>query len=110
MTDTIKVLAQSAPSATSLTDIYTVAASTSATISSITICNQNAATEITFRISIAVAGLADTPKQYLYYDLPLGHNDTFIATIGVTLATTDVVRVYTSATSVVFSVFGIEVT
>ena len=109
MTDTTKVLAQLNPAATTLTTLYTVPALTSAVVSSLVICNQSA-TDITFRLSIQIAAAADDPKQYLYYDLPLVANDTFVATIGVTLAASDVIKVYASSTSVSFSAFGVEVT
>lgn len=109
MTDTIKTIAQINPSANILTDLYTVPAVTSTAVSSVVICNQNS-TDIAFRISIAIAGAGDAIKQYIYYDLPLMANDTFIATIGVTLATTDVVRVRSNTANVSFSLFGVEVT
>ena len=108
MVDTIKVLGQTNPSATTLTNLYIVPASKSATISSVTICNTGS-DATTFRISIAIGGEADSPKQYLYYDLPIPANDTFIATIGVTLATTDIVRVYGGNDDLSFNLFGVEV-
>lgn len=109
MSDTLKVLAQSAPTASSITDIYTVPGATSTTISSIMVCNQNSTGSINFRISIAVSGASDTPKQYLYYDVPLISNDTFVAVIGLTLGSSDVLRVMTDTANVSFSVFGVEV-
>lgn len=109
MTDTLKVLAQLNPSATTLTTLYTVPGSTSASISTITVNNQ-AASSGTFRISVAVAGAADNAKQYLYYDVTVPAKDTFVATLGITLATTDVVRAYASSTSFSFNVFGVEIT
>lgn len=107
--DTLKILGQSKPSAASLTDIYTVPALTSTTISSIVVCNQSA-TATAFRISVAIAGAANTAAQYLYYDVAIGGNQTFVATIGVTLATTDKVRVYNTLATLSFNLFGIEVT
>lgn len=109
MTSTYKVLAQLKPAATTLTTAYTVASATSTTVSSVVVCNTNN-TSVTFRISVAIAGAADTKEQYLYYDLPLQGNDTFIATVGVTLAATDVLKVYASATNVAFNFFGVEIT
>lgn len=103
-----KVLGQSSPSATTETDLYTVPAATSAVASSVIVCNRSAVLS-TFRISIAVGGVATTNKDYIYYDLPIGANDTFIATIGVTLATTDKVRVYASNTNLSFSLYGSEI-
>lgn len=108
MAQTHKVLAQSKPSATTLTDIYTVPASTQAIISTITICNQSA-TPTTFRLSVAVAGLADTAKQYLAYDATIDGNQTITLTLGITLAATDVLRVYNTLATLSFNVFGMEV-
>ena len=104
----LKILGQAAPGATILTNLYTVPASTSTYVTSIIICNQNSATTVKFRVSVAPGGAVDNAKQYLYYDLPLDNNDTFIATIGITLATTDVIRVQSDTTNVSFNLLGIE--
>jgi hypothetical protein len=103
-----KVLGQSSPAATTETALYTVPAATSAVASSVIVCNRSAVLS-TFRISIAIAGATTANKDYIYDDLPIGANDTFIATIGVTLATTDVVRVYASNTNLSFSLYGSEI-
>jgi hypothetical protein len=108
MATVYKVLGQSSPTATTETALYTVPAATSAVASSVIVCNRSAVLS-TFRISIAIGGAATTNKDYIYYDLPIGANDTFIATIGVTLATTDVVRVYSSNTNLSFSLYGSEI-
>lgn len=108
MATAYKVLGQSSPAATTETDLYTVPAATSAVASSVIVCNRSAVLA-TFRISIAVGGVATTNKDYIYYDLPIGANDTFIATIGVTLATTDKVKVYASNTNLSFSLYGSEI-
>lgn len=108
MAEALKVLGQAALAATTLTDVYTVPASTSATVSTITVCNRGA-TAATFRISVAVAGAADTPAQYIYYDQALDAYSTYAATIGVTLAATAKIRAYASTANVSVNVFGIEV-
>jgi len=109
MADTLKVLGQAYPNTATLTDAYTVPGATSDTISSIVVCNQ-AKSGTVFRISVAVAGAADEPKQYLYYDTPIGPNSTFVATIGGTLAAGAVIRVYSLNGMVSFNIFGVEVT
>lgn len=106
---TYKILGQSAPSATTETTLYTVPALTSAVISSVIICNRGGAAG-TFRISLSQGGGATANKDYLYYDLTLAANDTFIATVGLTLATTDVARVYASSGDFSFSLYGSEIT
>lgn len=109
MPNTYKILGQSSPSATTETDLYTVPAATSTVCSSISICNRGT-TQTTFRVSISQGGAATTNKDYLYYDVTLAGNDTFIATIGVTLATTDKIRVYSGNASLSFQLFGTEIT
>ena len=109
MAVTFKVLGQANPSSGVLTDLYTVPGATSSTDVRVIICNQSSR-DATFRISIAVAGAADATKQYIYYDTPVPANDTFIAVLGITLATTDVVRCYSKdSTQLSFGVFGAEV-
>ena len=109
MTDTAKVLGQSKPAATTLTDIYTVPGATSAMVSTIVACNQSA-TATTIRISIAIAGAVDTAAQYIVYDTPIAGNGMISFTLGVGLATTDKIRVYNTLATISFNVFGIEIT
>jgi hypothetical protein len=108
MANAYKILGQSAPGATTETTLYTVPALTSTVCSSIVITNRGA-TQGTFRISLSKTGGATANKDYLYYDVTLAGNDTFIATIGITLATTDVVRVYAGNGNFSFNLFGTEI-
>lgn len=108
MAEALKILGQAAPAATTLTDLYTVPASTQTTVSTLSICNR-ASTSTTFRISVATAGAADTSKQYLYYDQFIDGNSSYLVTIGITLNQTDVIRAYAGSANVSFNVFGIEV-
>lgn len=108
MADTLKILGQVVPSANTLTALYTVPSAKSCSISSITVCNSSASA-CTFRISAASAGQADNQKHYIYWEQTLDAYSTFVATIGVTLATTDVIRVYSSNAVTSFNAFGIEV-
>lgn len=109
MANTFKVLGQSDPSATTLTDVYTVPASTETTISTLTVANRSSSAT-SFRISVAPAGAADSDEQYLYYDIATAGNDTFAATLGITLEATDVVRVYATDATLSFQFFGVEMT
>lgn len=72
------------------------------------VANQSA-TATSFRVSVAIAGAADTPAQYLYYDIAIPGNDTFAATLGITLAATDVIRVYNTLATCSFNFFGVEI-
>jgi hypothetical protein len=109
MANTYKILGQIATNAATETNLYTVPSSTSTVISSIVICNRgNTAT--TFRVSITSTNTATPSKDYLYYDVTLAGNDTFIATVGITLATTDKVRIYAGNANLSFNLFGTEIT
>lgn len=102
-----KVLGQSNPAATTATTLYTVPSATSTVVSTITVANLG--TSGTYRIAIRPAGASLANQHYLVYDGTLSANDTIAYTIGVTLATTDVITVYASNTSFSFSAFGSEI-
>lgn len=108
MAETYKNLGQSAPAATTPADLYTVPSLTAAVVSSITVCNRSA-TATTFRVSVAPAGAATVDAHYIWYDIPIPGNETFIATVGLTLATTDVIRVYAGAATLSFHAYGTEI-
>ena len=109
MAITYKVLGQSNPSANTNTTLYTVPASTSAVCSTLVICNQ-AASAATFRVAIRPAGATIATQHYTSYDTNLNANDSITITIGITLATTDVVTVRANTTTVSFNLFGSEIT
>lgn len=109
MAITYKVLGQSNPAANTNTDLYTVPAATSTVCSTLVICNQ-AETGATFRVAVRPAGASITTSQYLSYDVSLNANDSITLTIGITLATTDVITVRANSTTVSFSLFGSEIT
>jgi hypothetical protein len=108
MATTYKVLAQSAPAATTATDVYTVGSGKSAVISTITVCNR-AATAATYRIAVRVAGTTLANEDYITYDSTVNANDTIALTLGITLAATDVVTVYASSANTSFNLFGSEI-
>lgn len=107
MATVYKVLGQSAPSATTNTDLYTVPAATSAVCSTLAVCNRGVST--TFRVAIRPGGAAITNSQYVVYDNFVNQYDTVFLTLGVTLAATDVVTVYAGAANLSFSLFGSEI-
>lgn len=102
-----KVLGQSNPAATTATTLYTVPSAKSAVISTLSVCN-TAASAATFRVAVRPAGATLATVHYLAYDTTVGANDTTTITIGITLATTDVVTVYASTANLVFHAYGDE--
>jgi glucose-6-phosphate dehydrogenase assembly protein OpcA len=104
-----KTLAQSAPGATTNTNLYTVPADTSAIISTLVVANR-AATAATYRIAIRPTGATLANQHYIAYDVTVGASDSTTLTLGLTLAATDVITVYGSTANLSFSAFGSEVT
>src|SRR5262245_31716470 len=95
-------LGQLAPG-TVLTDGYTVGTNISTVISSIVVCNQ-AGGAGTYRISHAIAGAGDTSAQYLAYDVAIAANSSAVLKLGLTMGSTDVIRVRGSASTISFNI------
>ena len=108
MATTYKVLAQSAPSATTATDIYTVPASTMAVLSTIVVANR-AATDATYRIAVRPNGATLANQHYIAYDVTVGASDSTTITLGITMDAADVLTVYASTANLSFNVFGSEI-
>jgi len=108
MAITYKVLAQSAPSATTNTDVYTVGSGKQAIISTITVCNRAASTA-TYRIAIRPNAATLANEHYIVYDTQVPANDTISLTLGITVDAADVVTVYASTANLSFNLFGTEI-
>jgi len=108
MAYTYKVLGQSAPSATTDTDVYTVGSGKSAIVSTIVVANRSASAA-TYRIAIRPAGASIANEHYIAYDVGLASTDSTALTLGITLAATDVVTVYASTADTSFNIFGSEI-
>jgi hypothetical protein len=112
-----QILSQLAPGATTLTDLYTVGDGLFANVSALFVCNRDSGAA-TFRIAIRSGGRPIDNKHYIYYDVPLPGNTTFMAdfsaagsleepsSYGITLNATDVVSVYASTANLSFSMCG----
>ena len=109
MATAYKILGQANPSATTLSTLYT-STSVETIVSTITVANL-AASAATFRIvvqSAADAGGA-VNKQYLAYEVTVGATDTTTLTLGITLASGDVIKVYASTANLAFNAFGSQI-
>lgn len=109
MAQTNKVLGQVAPSATTATTLYTVPSATSALVSTIAVCNRGTASTL-YRIAIRPAGATLANTHYIVYDAVVEANNSSFLTLGITLATTDVITVYAGTADLTFSAFGVEIT
>jgi hypothetical protein len=107
MPTTYKVLGQVEPATTTATTLYTVPSATSAVCSTLSICNTGLSA--TYRIAVRPAGETLADKHYIVYDAAIEQYNTAMLTLGITLATTDVITVYASTANVVFNLFGSEI-
>lgn len=104
-----KVLAQHTPAAGGgFEDAYTVPGATATTIATVILHNDgtSAATD-TAQIRIAVGGAANALSQQIW-NVNVPNEGSIIITTGLTLATTDVVRVASTNGDVNFHLYGIE--
>jgi len=110
MPNAYKVLGQVAiTSANTDTTLYTVPSSTSSVVSTITACNRGSSAT-TFRIAVRPAGASIANQHYIVYDAAINANDLLSFTLGLTLATTDVITVRSASTNLTFNAYGTEIT
>ena len=102
---TYKVLAQSAPSATTATTLYT--ASNATIVSTLNVSNTGGAAD-TIRIAVRPAAATLANLHYLVYGVQVPPGAILTYTGGVTLANTDVITVYSTTGTSSFSAFGSE--
>jgi hypothetical protein len=108
MATTYKILGQVLPADTSVTDLYTVPASTSTVVSTITATNVDGVPSNIFIYAVASGDTAGTSNA-LVYDALLGANTVQAFTLGVTLAAGDKLQVALETGSAVnFQAFGSE--
>jgi len=106
--ETIKVLAQSAPAATTNTNVYTVPSATEAVISTVVVANR-ANTAGSFRLAVRPAGASIANQHYIAYDVGIAANDSTTLTLGITMAATDILTAYASSADMSVNVFGTEI-
>ena len=109
MATAYKVLAQNNPSATTETTLYTVPSSTSAVVSTISICNQTGSSA-TYRIAVRPSADGSTAaKHWIVYGATVAASDSTMLTLGITMATGDKIQVYGSTANISFAAFGSEI-
>lgn len=108
MATAYKVLGQNTPSANTLTTLYTVPSSTSTVVSTLSICNTTT-NDTNVDIAICPANVTANTEQYIVKNCLVSQSDSVFLTLGVTLATTDTIRVFATVANVSFNAFGSEV-
>jgi hypothetical protein len=107
MPATYKVLGQLEPAATTASTLYTVPSAKSTIISTINVANTLTSPD-TIRIAVRPAGATLEDKHYIAYGVVVPAGGVFTMTIGITLATTDVITVYSTTGGSAFNAFGSE--
>jgi hypothetical protein len=108
MPTTYKVLGQSYPSAATDTTLYTVPASTSTVVSTVH-CFNSGDNNSYVDIAVRPAGATIESKHYLLKNVQIAAGESLSLTIGITLATTDVITVRSLLATVAFQAFGSEI-
>jgi hypothetical protein len=109
MAEAYKVLGQVAPAATTETSLYIVPAATSTVVSTLVICNRSSS-NVDVRVAVVPGGGSAANVNYILYDVQIIKNQSEFFTIGMSLETTDEVRVYSSTADTTYSLFGTEIT
>jgi hypothetical protein len=115
MPTSYKILGQSLPAANTLSNVYVVPASTSAIVSTITICNQDTANA---NVDIIIRPINETlaAKHYIIRGVTIPRADTLILSPGLTLNASVILAVNNSVVTgetlanVSFNAFGVELT
>jgi hypothetical protein len=97
------VIDQTNPGAASLTDAYVVPAGFKFEFKA-TVINRSA-TPTAYRLSIAIAGAADSNEQYIAFDVPIAGNGIYQSS-SYKINATDVIRVYATLATLSFTITG----
>jgi hypothetical protein len=108
MTTKLKVLGQSNPTSNTFTPIYTVPASNSAIISTITVCNTGTANAL-FSLAVQPANAAISTKHYIAFNTTVPAYDTIHLTFGIAMATTDTFSANVNTPNIAIGLYGTEV-
>lgn len=115
MATSYKILGQTLPTANTLSNVYVVPTSTSAIVSTITICNQSSA-NANVDIVVRPVNEALASKHYLLKGVTIPRADTLIISPGLTLnasvilAVNNAVVTGETAANVAFNAYGVELT
>lgn len=104
-----KVLGRKAAAATTAEELYAVPSGSSAVVSTIVVANRSTSAR-TYRLAVKpTSGTTLADEHYIAYDVSVAANDSVALTMGVTLASGNVIVTYASAaSSLTFTAFGSE--
>lgn len=108
MANAYKILGQIADASANDVALYLVPASTEAIVSTIVVCNREAANN-TFRIATKTDNSTVANTDYVAYDTVIAGNDTITLTLGITLQAAAELSVGASDANVTFQAYGTEI-
>jgi hypothetical protein len=103
-----KVLGQVEPAEDTLTTAYTCPAATETVVANICITNMGNA-PAAYRIAVRPDGETISDKHYIVYEAGIDMYSYEFFTMPITLNANDVISVYSSTGTVVFNLFGSEI-
>ena len=105
-----KVLGQVYPLSAAFTTLYTVPSApvTQTVCSTLAICNQGTSTN--YSIAVRPLSVPLSAQHFVVYNSYINQYDTAFLTLGLSLSASDAVTVYAAASSLSFSLFGVEIT
>lgn len=116
MTTAYKILGQSLPTPNSWVTIYTVPASNSAVISTLSVCNTSNSINARYSLIAVKSGhnppTTDATNSFIISGVTVNSNDTAFLTLGITLGANDSLSANVTSSSngnVAFNVFGSEI-
>ena len=111
MPETLKSIAQTDLTTTVLTAVYTVPASTSVALSTIAVTNRHTSLSCTFDLAHSPSGASIANAHYFAMGETLAASTSVYLTIGLTAATTDVIRARAgTANQLSINLWGVEKT
>ena len=109
MANAYKILGQVADASANDVELYLVPSSTEAVVSTIVVCNREAANN-TFRIATKTDNSSVATTDYVAYDSVINGNDTITLTLGITLQAGAEISVGASDANVTFQAYGTQIT
>ena len=109
MPTTYKILGQSNPTANTLTTVYTVPATNSAVISTITVANLSGTENTRYKLAVVRSGQNIANNNYIAFNTTVLSHDSIALTLGLTLAANDSIRANVETSNIAINVFGSEI-
>lgn len=96
------LLPQSAPGATTLTEVFQAEPTGVTVLNSFTVCNRST-TPTSFRVAVSPSGGSISNENYIAYDVPIPGAEVYGRELGMALPPGAIIRVYATLATLSFS-------